>query len=444
MSKILILLSILLSSCTAINPTRRYQVKKKRTVSATRQEKQNLAKLLEKEAVNTSFDKFVKENSFKAPSRSYQKSSIRKFSLNYPPKLYKFWLKYFTKRDKARFRRHVQNGLSYKSLVFKILKEQGLPTDLYYVGLIESGYNAKIRSHADAVGPWQFIKGTATRYGLKVNRVLDERTNIYKATVAASKYFKDLYNIFGSWELALCAYNAGEYRIINAIRKGNTRDYKTLVKKGLLPKETIYYVPKVAAAKRIESNLNYYGFHNIRPKTYEFKNVVYKNIPRDINLYKIARDNKIGLRKLRKLNPDFKVEKFRGFRYSKTGIILPRDGIAKAYGVKRYIASKKVSTKAESYKVRKGDTLISISRKSGTSLRELLRYNKLSLRSVIKVGQVLSLKKESKRKSNKLYVVRKGDNLYKIARKFGVTVSMIKKKNRLRGPKIILGQRLKI
>ena len=143
----------------------------------------------------------------------------------------------------------MKNGEKYRPIVTRIFKKHGLPVDLFYVGLIESGFNSHIRSHADAVGPWQFIKGTATRYGLRVDRHVDERRNIHKATEAAAGYFKDLYNIFGSWELALCAYNAGEYRIINAIRRGNTRDYRELVRKKLIPKETIYYVPKVAAAR---------------------------------------------------------------------------------------------------------------------------------------------------------------------------------------------------
>src|SRR5690606_20591107 len=100
------------------------------------------------------------------------------------------------------------------------------------------------------------------RYGLRVDKSVDERQNIHKATAAAARYFRDLYNIFGSWELALCAYNAGEYRIIGAIRKGNTRDYRELVKKGLLPKETIYYIPKVVAAKTIAKKMGRFETKN--------------------------------------------------------------------------------------------------------------------------------------------------------------------------------------
>ena len=181
--------------------------------------------------------------------------NISQFNLHYNKKKFDFWIKYFTKRQPARFKRHLILGIRFKKVISKILKEHNLPQDLYYVGLIESGFNTKIRSSANAVGPWQFIKGTAVRYGLRVDGVVDERRSIHKSTEAAAKYFKDLYNIFGSWELALCAYNSGEYRIINAIRRGNSRNYLELVKKKLLPQETVLYVPKIAAAKYINEHL---------------------------------------------------------------------------------------------------------------------------------------------------------------------------------------------
>lgn len=185
--------------------------------------------------------------------------SSKNFKLQYDKRKFNFWIKYLTVKDKVRFIRHIKNGEKFEKIVLKILKKHGLPKEIFYVGLIESGFNMRIRSRANAVGPWQFMKGTAKEYGLKINSRIDERKNIYKSTEAAAHYFKDLYNIFGSWELALCAYNAGEYKIIRAIRKGNTRDYRKLVKKKLLPKETVYYIPKIAAAMEIFKNRKRYG-----------------------------------------------------------------------------------------------------------------------------------------------------------------------------------------
>jgi len=165
-----------------------------------------------------------------------QKPKKSSLNLRYSKKLYNFWIKYFTKRDRNRFIKHMKNGKKYKTVTDKIFRKHGLPTDLFYIGLVESGYNAKIRSRAGAIGPWQFVRGTGKRYGLRIDHSIDERRNIFKATEAAAKYFKDLYNIFGSWELALCAYNKGEYGMIRAIRKGKTRDYRRLIKLRLIPK----------------------------------------------------------------------------------------------------------------------------------------------------------------------------------------------------------------
>ena len=226
--------------------------------------------------------------------------------LSYKQKHYKFWLKYFSKREKKRFLRHARNGAKYRTVITKILESHGLPKDLFYVGLIESGYNARIRSHASAVGPWQFIKGTATRYGLRVDSYVDERTHIIKATEAAASYFKDLYNIFGSWELALCAYNAGEYRIINAIRRGNTRDYRTLVKKKLIPRETIFYVPKVAAARELYRAPQKYGLNLPKVNKSLFESVKPMKVTRSFNVKKKARKLGLSYVTLKALNPDMK------------------------------------------------------------------------------------------------------------------------------------------
>lgn len=169
------------------------------------------------------------------------------------------WINYYTQRDKERFIQHLKNGVKYRTLVESILKQYSLPLDLYYLGIIESGYNLRIKSRAKAVGPWQFMKGTAKRYGLQVNKYVDERRSIFKSTHAAAQYLKDLYEIFNDWELALAAYNAGEYKILKAIKKGKSREYDILTDKRLLPRETRNYLPKLLAVKTIERNLKSFG-----------------------------------------------------------------------------------------------------------------------------------------------------------------------------------------
>lgn len=218
-----------------------------------------------------------------------------KFEYSYSNNLKKSWIKYFSGRSKSRFLRQVRRGKKVEAKVRSVFRKHGIPGDLFFVGLIESGYAKRVNSHAGARGPWQFMKGTARNYGLKVNRYRDERTNLVKSTHAAARYLKDLYNIFGSWDLALCAYNSGEYRVLNAIRRGNTRNYRKLARRKLIPLETSKYIAKVAAARDL-----YYKytkgkkFNNSSRRTYRVK--------RGDNLVTIARRYSISLRKLKSMN----------------------------------------------------------------------------------------------------------------------------------------------
>ncbi|HYP09484.1 MAG TPA: lytic transglycosylase domain-containing protein [Bryobacteraceae bacterium] len=130
-------------------------------------------------------------------------------------------------------------------------REQRVPEELLWLGLVESGYRAAARSPKDAVGVWQFIPETARRFGLIVNRKRDERTDTPKATRAAARYLRFLYDTFGDWNLALAAYNAGEGRVRDAIARSQSRDFWTIAARGFLPRETTAYVPAVLAAQAL-------------------------------------------------------------------------------------------------------------------------------------------------------------------------------------------------
>lgn len=147
----------------------------------------------------------------------------------------------------------------YKYAQQVLLKRAALPIELVYLPLIESGCMSLSRSPKDAVGHWQFIKGTAVRYGLKVNEAIDERRDPLKSTMAASHYIRDLYNVFQNWYLTLAAYNLGEVRVLAAVMKGNTRDFWKLCEKNLLPRETQEYVPKFLAAIFLGENAQAYS-----------------------------------------------------------------------------------------------------------------------------------------------------------------------------------------
>jgi len=174
-----------------------------------------------------------------------------------------FWISYFQTRGKTFFRDWLEKSTKYMPLLQSELKKAGLPTDLAYMVMIESGFSAQAVSSAQAVGPWQFIESTGATYGLQKNWYLDERRDIKKSTLAAIRYLKDLNQEFGSWYLVAASYNMGENGLRRQIKKYNTRDYWELVHRGALPQETQDYVPKILAAMMIAKAPNLYGFRDI-------------------------------------------------------------------------------------------------------------------------------------------------------------------------------------
>lgn len=409
----------------------------------------------------------------------------------------KFWVDYFTQNQKSRerFQRFLNNGELYRPIIEKIFDEQGVPRELFYVGLIESGYYLGAHSHAAAVGPWQFIRGTGLRYGMAINRDMDERRDIFKATVAAAQYFKDLNNIFSSWELALAAYNAGEYGIIRRITRYKTRDYYELSRKGLLPKETINYVPKVLAAMYVTQNAERYGFTIPKGTGRFWQKTKLIRAPKGIALTTLADRLDLSATLIAKLNPELRTKRtprsVQGAYYVRVpadkhtewmetlvadeNVVNPRlreiealkDKVLNphAYHVP-YFAPRRSSPSYKSavvHKVRRGETLSSIARRHRLSLKTLAQANKLSVRSRVRVGQRLRLERApasvASRKSNRpsqvvaragkhsplTIRVGKGDTLTAVSRWFGVSVEAIKKANGIKkGRNLHAGKKIQI
>lgn len=211
------------------------------------------------------------------------------------------WIRYFGHDDRERFDRFMERGARYRILVQEILKENGVPPEMYYLGMIESGYASQARSHAKAVGIWQFMAPTARQYGLRVDKFVDERLDIRKSTKAAARYLKNLEREFGSWYLAMAAYNCGEGRVRRAVRRHGTRDFWTLAKRRALPAETVEYVPKFQAAMHIARNPARYGFKS-KPH-FEFPDVKRLHVSANTPLTEIARRNRVSVSNLRALNP---------------------------------------------------------------------------------------------------------------------------------------------
>ncbi len=214
------------------------------------------------------------------------------------------FLSFFSEKMKSSFTRWINRGSKYMPMMKKILAENNLPEDLVYVPLIESGYNMFALSRAHAVGPWQFMEHTARQYNLKINRWVDERRDPVKSTHAASDYLKFLYARYGSWNLALAAYNAGEGRIDKAMKRANTDSFWSLAETNHIAEETKQYVPKFLAAKEIAAEPAKYGFdefENAAPIDYD---VVYITPPAAISFIAAASGTTVD--KILSLNPELK------------------------------------------------------------------------------------------------------------------------------------------
>jgi hypothetical protein len=172
------------------------------------------------------------------------------------------WVTYFQGKGARYFAKYLERGRYFIPEIAKTLKANDMPQDLVYLAMIESGFNNSAKSHARAVGPWQFIRPTGKRYGLHIDYWLDERRDTRRATTAAIAYLKELYQEFGSWELAAAAYNAGEGKIRRAIAKYKTNDFWEIRKRSFLKRETRDYVPKIMAAAIITKNPELFGFED--------------------------------------------------------------------------------------------------------------------------------------------------------------------------------------
>lgn len=173
------------------------------------------------------------------------------------------WIHYYQTKGRKWFREWLERSSQHMPPIQNELQQAGLPQDLAYMVMIESGFSANAVSSAQAVGPWQFIETTGNRYGLSRNWWLDERRDYHKSTVAATKYLRDLYQEFGSWYLVAASYNMGESGLRRQISRHGTKDFWTLIRAKALPVETQEYVPKILAAMLIAKAPNLYGFRNL-------------------------------------------------------------------------------------------------------------------------------------------------------------------------------------
>jgi membrane-bound lytic murein transglycosylase D len=355
------------------------------------------------------------------------------------------------------------------SMIYAKLKERKMPEDLIYLAFVESGFKVNAYSRAKAAGVWQFIPGTGKRYGLPVDFWLDMRRNPELATNAALDYLSDLYAEFGDWHLAMAAYNCGEGRIRRLVKEGNSS--KKLTYWDLkLPRETMHYVPRILAAAIIGHFPEHYSFTIEKQSLVPYDTVTIKDC---IPLDKAGAAVGASVNTMRDLNPELirwcTPPNLKSFTLK----------IPKGYREKFLAAYEKMDktqlVRWQQYRVQRGDNLGQISRIFGLKVADIQSANNLK-NSRLSVGQVLIIpmpagasppskqrqieKQESAaalakkqlfdapptEKSGGLsvrtYVVRRGDNLSSISRRFGISSQTLMTWNNLQTNKVMIGQRL--
>lgn len=360
------------------------------------------------------------------------------------------YIRFFQTRGKRQFQIWLDRYAKYGTLIENILAQEGLPPELVYLAMIESGLNPKAYSRANAAGLWQFIFATAKKYGLKRTWYVDERRDPIKSTYAACKYLRDLYLEYDHWYLALAAYNSGSGRISRATRLHQTSDFWQLHS---LPKETRNYIPFFLAAAIIGRAPEAYGFKKPTPDLFTYDEVTLEH---SADLSVIARSAGISVKTLQAYNPEL--------RQSAT----PADGPyvlrlppgRKDEFVRNFNALPESERFAPQYlvhRVKRGESLWSISRKYGVSIHDLAAVNKIRNRHKILPGQKLTipvrgrpllagLTPEEQAGYVKItYRVKKGDTLGHIAQNYHTRASKIRRWNGLEyGQYIYPGQKLVI
>ena len=383
------------------------------------------------------------------------------------------YVEYFTGAGRGTFERWLKRSGRYMELFRTVLQHEGLPPDLVHLVFVESGFNVNARSYAAAVGPWQLLRSSARLFGLNVNQWVDERKDPEKATVAAARYLKHLYGIFGDWPLALASYNAGEGTVLRAIKAQGTTNYWDLK----LPKQTEQYVPQFMAALAITRDPVKYGFSDVEfDDPMRFDEIALRG---SVDLRAIARLADCSVDELRELNPAVRSVALRG-----------SDGVTtlRVPEGKSAIIQQKLSEGARlpqvnltvRHRVQRGETLRGIAAEYGVGARQLAAANGIGRRHPLRRGTLLTvpanlhvpqpqmlaagadprtstayvpprdirlpaqLNGNSAAADRVNHIVRQGETLWLISQQYGVQPEQIMQWNHLTKTSLQVGQRLRV
>ncbi|MBI5482662.1 MAG: LysM peptidoglycan-binding domain-containing protein [Deltaproteobacteria bacterium] len=378
------------------------------------------------------------------PPEWFKKLKLPNLPVRWDPKVqaYLDWFK-GSRSGRAVMRRWLTRQGRFRPLIEVAARRNGLPTDIMYVAMIESGYEPTVVSRVGATGMWQFMARTGKVYGLEADHWHDDRRDPERATEAAMHFWKDLYTRFGSWHLALAGYHAGYASILKSILAYNTNDYWELCRhENGLPHETTLYVPKALAAAIIGANREAFGFGDVRPDpSWEFEKV---RVPNSTSLGAIARAAGVREGDLVTLNPELR----RGRTPPQPWDVRVPRGSAERFA-RNWATTRKEHDRSDTYVVRFGERLDDVAARYKTSVKELRKLNGIEDSAEVRAGLIMlvprrtpeELKKAEAERAEEetvvavpdkdakadgreriFYRVRDGDALPEIARFFKVTL----------------------
>ncbi len=374
--------------------------------------------------------------------------------------VYNPYVKTFINLYANRRRELTERVIGLGHLYFPMFEEQldkyNLPLELKYLAVIESALNPSARSRAGATGLWQFMYGTGKMYGLQVNTLVDDRSDIYKSTIAACEHFVDLYKIYNDWNLVLCAYNAGPGNVNRAIRRaGGVKDFWAI--RHFLPRETQNYVPAFMAVTYVLENASDHNLYP-NPPVYSHLDVDTIMVSQQVSLRTVSEFLDIPMDHLRYLNPVYRQNIIPHNKKNPYALRLPRDYaglfIANADTIYNHrtpeqlrqeeLAAQMKETTV--HVVRSGEVLGSIARRYGTSVREIQRLNNIR-GTLIRSGQRLIVRAPARPSvqlatNTNTHVVKRGETLGVIAARYSISVNNLRHWNNIPGSTIHPGQNL--
>ena len=358
----------------------------------------------------------------------------------------------FTKgKEKNYFIESYRRSGMFRPRIVPALKAAGLPVELSWLPLIESGFKVRALSRARALGLWQFIPSTGYKFGLKRDKFIDERLDPVKATKAAIEYLKELHQIFGDWSTVLAAYNCGEGKVLRVIRKQNVNyldNFWDLYE--LLPRETARYVPRFLATLHIIKNPEKYGVDLTKTdQPLEYETV---DVSKQVHINNVAKSIDVPPKKMQLLNPELRYKILPPEKYLLK--VPPGSGQTLVAKLDEIPVSSPPARKFVYHKIRRGQTLSVIAKRYRTSVRRIMRANNMRSSHIV-AGRLLKIpqrgyrypaRKTVKRKYQKRYVhkVTSGDSLWIIAKRYSTTTQEIQKLNNLSGTDLHIGQVIKL